>query len=61
MDFRYIKNDKELVVTWYEGDDQMQIIIADDAVYTGEDSDRQFHDYPQWAYELKSWINEKRS
>lgn len=60
MNFYWNKKDRELVVTYYENDEQRQFIIEPfGAIWTGEDSDYQFNDYPQWAYGLKEWLESK--
>ena len=57
MNFYWNKIDQELVVTFYENEEQGQIIIEPHgAVWTGEDSNIRFDDYPQWAFELKDWL-----
>lgn len=60
MNFYWNKKDKELVVTWFENDEQLQVVIEPySAVWTGYDSDKQFNEYPQWCFALKEWLENK--
>lgn len=60
MNFYWNKKDNELVVTYYEKGEQAQFIISpNEAIWTGEDSDIRFNEYPQWAFDLKQWIESK--
>lgn len=54
------ETDQELVVTWTEAFEQRQVIIEPHgAVWTGEDSDVQFTEYPAWCFQIRDKLLNK--